>query len=333
MIVAEMPKSYVYLERAESSRLAWALAISLAVHLLTAGAYYAEQKVHWMEAIHLPAWVKSSQLLARLFPKHEVQPPRQPQEAPLMFVEVNPAQATAEPPKDAKYYSSKNSQAANKQADQETGIPKITGTQIEVAKTEDVPREKFVPLQPTPPVPQPQENREEQRAKPAQTPGDMAVGKPDPKPSQDDGQAEHTRPRTLAEARARQSDYLIPGPRMKQEGGVRHHAELSSLDAKATPFGAYDAALVEAISQRWFTLLDERQFASDGRGKVVLHFALHYDGRITDVKVADNTAGDMLGLICEKAILDPAPFAPWPSDMRHMLDSDVRLIQFTFYYN
>ena len=106
---------------------------------------------------------------------------------------------------------------------------------------------------------------------------------------------------------------------------------MASLDTKATPFGAYDAALVEAISQRWFSLLDARDYASDSRGKVVLQFQLHYDGRITDMNMAANTAGEVLGLICQKAVLDPAPFAAWPSDMRRTL-GDSRNIQFTFIY-
>lgn len=119
---------------------------------------------------------------------------------------------------------------------------------------------------------------------------------------------------------------------MKQEGGVRRRLEIASLDAKATPFGAYDAALVEAISQRWFSLLDQRDFASDARGKVVVQFVLHYDGRITDLSVAQNTVGEVLALICQKAILDPSPYASWPSDMRRLL-GESRNIQFTFYYN
>ena len=69
----------------------------------------------------------------------------------------------------------------------------------------------------------------------------------------------------------------------------------------------------------------------DSRGKVVLHFRLHYDGRITDMDMTENTAGEVLGFICQKAVLDPAPFAAWPSDMRRTL-GDVRNIRFTFIY-
>jgi outer membrane biosynthesis protein TonB len=252
-----------------------------------------------------------------------------------MFLNVNPAQAVAEPPKDARYYSDKNSRAANPDANKDVGIPQITGNQTEVAKTEDVPREKFTPLQPARPAPaQPAlEQQPEMKAKPTAPPGDLTMAKPDPNPRKDEGKDQHTRPRTIEEAKARQQqDNRIPGQKMKQEGGVKRHLELSSLDAKATPFGAYDAALVEAISQRWFSLLDERGYASDSHGKVVLHFVLHPDGRVSDMTVAQNTSGEVWSLICQQAVLGSAPFDRWPDEMRRIV-GETRSIQFTFYYN
>jgi hypothetical protein len=251
----------------------------------------------------------------------------------LVFLDVSPAQETAEPPKNAKFYSDRNSQAANPKADQETDTPKITGDQQQIAKTEDVPRQKFMPLQPSPATPPPQQHDDaETKAKPAAKPGDLALAKPELIERHDQGKDEYTRPRTLQEARMRQADNRLPGEKMQQEGGVRRHLEISSLDAKATPFGAYDRMLIEAISQRWFGLLDERDYASDARGKVVLQFVLHEDGRITDMNVAENTTSEVLSLICQRAVLDPAPFERWPTDMRRMA-GETRNIQFTFYYN
>jgi hypothetical protein len=336
MSVARMPRWSLRLEQAEFSRLAWAFAISLAFHLLIFGTYHTGQKYHLWQHLHWPAWLQPPKILTELLKKKEApHPPRLPQDIPLMFVNVSPAQATAEPPKDAKYYSDKNSRAANPQADKITEIPKIDGKQTEVVKTEDISRPNFAPLQPSRPAQQPKEAQPEIKPKAALPPGDLVMAKPSPTPRKEDGdatEAKPARPRTIKEALARQPDSRPPGEKMKQEGGVSRRAEFASLDTKATPFGAYDAALVEAISQRWFTLLDQRDYASDSRGKVVVQFRLHYDGRITDMNVADNTAGSVLGLICQKAVLDPAPFAAWPSDMRRTL-GDTRNIQFTFYYN
>ncbi len=332
MAFAEMPTWSLRRERDASNRLAWAFAISLVIHLLLAGTWEAGRKYGWWQNIHLPRWMQSAKMLTELLKKA---PPTAslPQEAPLMFVDVNPAVATADAPKDAKFYSDKNSRAANPEADKETGVPKITGNQTKVVKTEDVPREQFVPLQPARPAQQATEEQPELKAAAKPPPGDLAMAKPETNPNTDKGQDQISRPRTIKEALARkQPANRLPAQKMQQEGGVSRHLELASLDAKATPFGAYDAALVEAISQRWFSLLDQRDYASDSRGKVVVQFRLHYDGRITDMSIAENTAGEVLGLICQKAVMDPAPFATWPSDMRRML-GDTRSIQFTFYYN
>jgi hypothetical protein len=69
------------------------------------------------------------------------------------------------------------------------------------------------------------------------------------------------------------------------------------------------------------------------RGRVVLQFHLNPDGRITDMKVLENTVGETLGLLCQKAVLDPSPFDKWPREMRLLVDKDYRDIQFAFYYN
>jgi hypothetical protein len=319
------------LEQAESSRLAWAFTISLALHLLVLGTYYTGKKFNLWENLHWPGWLQPVQALAEVL-KKKITPQVQPEEAPLMFVDVSPVQATVEPPKDARFYSDKNSRTANPDTAANSNVPRINGKQTEVPKTEDIPRKEFTPLQPARPT-QAQEAQEEMKTKPALAPGDLTMAKPDLTPRPDQGESPQSRPRTIKEALARQQNNRPPGQKMKQEGGVKRHLDIgSSLDVTATPNGAYDAALIEAIRQRWYSLLDQRDYASDSRGKVVLHFALHYDGRITDMDMADNTAGEVLGLICEKAVLDPAPFAVWPTEMRRMM-GDTRNIQFTFYYN
>ena len=272
-------------------------------------------------------------LLTQLLQKQQPPPPRQAQEPPLMFVHVSPAQAVESPPEKATTYSDKNSRAANPDPAKDTSIPKISGQQEKVLRTEDAPKEKekFVPLQPTRPAPVAQKQEEEVEQKRI-TAGDLTIARPDPNPTRDDGKATRPRPRTIKEALARQPNSQASGQKIKQDGGVRQRLDISSLDTKMTAFGAYDAALVNAVESRWNELLYERDYASDSRGRVVLQFKLHADGRISDMSVAENTAGEVLGLLCQKAILDPSPYAAWPTDMRR-LAGEVRNIQFTFYYN
>jgi outer membrane biosynthesis protein TonB len=319
--------------RLEQSRLAWAFAISLALHLVAFGTHQIGHKLGVWEKLEPPAWMKKSRMLTELL-SGKKEPPPENWEPPLLFVETSPSQAVLEAPKNAPYYSDKDTIAANPDADLDSNVPKLTGTQTQVPKTEDTPREKFVPLQPAlPPEPVPALIAEETKPNPAETPGELTLAKAEPKPVEQPAPAtQRPRPRTLQEARARQPEQQIPGERMKQVGGIKARIGAPSVDARATPFGAYDAAFIEAVSQRWFDLLESQRHSLGASGRVVLQFRLHQDGRISEMKVAENTVTGVLALLCQKAVLDPAPYATWPSDMRRML-GETRNIQFTFYYN
>ena len=295
----------------ESRRLALALALSLAAHLLAWGGCELGKQLGVWQRLHLPAWMHSHILPVR---------PLVQETEPVMFVDVNPEQATTETPKNARYYSSQNSRAANPEADRNANVPQLNGKQTEIVKTEDVARPDFSKLQPA----APQADQQPEARHPTLEPGDLTLAK-----LEDFQQQE--RPRTIKQALTQQPQRL-PGPQMKEEGGTHRQALVPSFDVKATPFGVYDAAFIEAVTQRWYDLLDSRQFARDRSGKVILRFHLNYDGRISDIKVMQNTVGDLLGYVCQKAVMDPAPYAKWPTDMREMVGMDYREITFTFYY-
>lgn len=180
----------------------------------------------------------------------------------------------------------------------------------------DPPKEEK-PVEPTPaeptPVPSPQV---------AQAPVPETVPAPAPP---------RARPRTITEAKIRQS--LLAGEKMKQDGGVSKKGAVA-LDVKGTPFGAYDEALIMAVQNRWFALLEEQRFAGGSVGKVVVKFNLHADGTVRIVEPKESTVDNaLLEAICVRAIRDPAPYEKWPSDMMRMLGSNLREMRFTFFYN
>jgi hypothetical protein len=181
-----------------------------------------------------------------------------------------------------------------------------------------------------------------------EAPGEVALAKPQPaeQPSKEVGQgspvaasplivdpsppARQPRPRTLAQAY--QQNPMLAGRTTRQDGGVRQRGRVS-VDVKGSPFGAYDAAFIAAVEQRWYQLLDRNRYVLDRQGKVVLDFRLRYDGRITDMDMPENGVGDVLALLCQSAVRDPAPYARWPADMRRMVGADYRDVRFTFYYD
>lgn len=144
--------------------------------------------------------------------------------------------------------------------------------------------------------------------------------------------AKQERPRTLAQARQQNAGLI--GRKMKQKGGMDRFRLQSTPNLLKTPFGNYDAAVIQAIQQRWYNLLENLPIVQNTRGKVVLKFWMKSDGSVSDLKVVENSAGDDLqSYACEAAVRDPAPYGPWPEDMRREIQSDRREIQFTFYYN
>lgn len=164
---------------------------------------------------------------------------------------------------------------------------------------------------------------------------DASEGKPieprDSKPAESET-AKQKRPRTLAQARGQNTGSI--GPKMKQKGGMDRFRLQSTPDLLKTPFGNYDAAVIQAIQQCWFDLLERHPIVQNTRGKVVLKFWMKSDGSVSDLKVVENSAGDDLqSYACEAAVRKPAPYDPWPEDMRRVIQSDRREIRFTFYYN
>jgi len=294
------------LNRRETGRLVLALALSLAAHLFVWGGYEAGKRLDLWRLMPRLAW---------LLPKPKISPPTQKQEPPLEFVMVEQPSTTA--PDKAKFYGAQNSRAANPDAARDMNIPKLNGTQTEVPKTETVTKPDFNKLQP---APRPA-NSEPEQPTPTVQPGDLSLGKPQ--------EQTPPRPRTLSQARAQSHS---PGVEMKQIGGVHQVALSPSFDVKATTFGQYDSEFVDAVTYRWYSLLDSQQFALDRTGKVTLRFHLNYDGTITDMTVLQNTVGDLLGYVCQKAINDPAPFKPWPEEMHREIGKNSREITFTFYY-
>lgn len=302
--------------RLEFTRLGWAFAISLAVHLVFWSGYAVAKRFDLVAKLHLPAWV---QRLVTPPPVQAKVPPPNPE--PYMFIDVREEQAVAEAPKNATRYSDRNAIAANPDRNKELNEPKIEGEKNELQKTEDAARnKKFDQLMPDPPKPE-----SEETPKPKPSPGTMTVAKVDLRPPQ-----EKQRPRTIREAMLQKNQ--TPGKRSRQDGGAAQRPN-TSYDVKATGFGAYDRAFIDAVSSRWYNLLDNLSYDGYKQGKVVVRFTLSYKGEISEVEVIENSVTDILALMCEKAVRDPAPFGEWTREMRLAVGEDSRRITFSFYYN
>lgn len=330
-----VPKTTLIARYAEQNPLVLALALSLVIHLGAFGGWHLGKRMGWWQ--HQPAWlVALTKKLANPAKARtaEEQAKLNPT-IPMTFVEVDPDTVVMEEPKDAKYYSSKNAKAANPDP-KDLQKPKVDGKQEQVVRLMDNDKPKPFPLQPSPPKEQPKaEDIVEPKPK-TDAPGDLALLKPK-KPS--DGQLDATtgdsslkpkdRPKTVAEAKARKG--LLTGEKIRQDGGTMNKGSVA-FDVKASPFGDYDAAFISAVERCWHLLLDEHQ-GTRRPGKVVVDFKLNSDGRITEIKIASNEVGEIQSMLCQSAILNPAPYPRWPAQMRQTIAGNTREIRFTFYYN
>jgi outer membrane biosynthesis protein TonB len=310
----------------ERNPLAVAIALSLVIHLGLFGGWQLSKQLGWLQ--HTPTWLTALTRKLATPAKARQKQADQERSIPMTFVEVNPDTVTAEPPENAKYYSSKNSKAANPDPKEQKAV-KVDGKQDQVVRLMDNEKPKPFPLQPSPS--KPPEPLVEPKPK-NEAPGDLALVRPrDPKPS--DGQVDtgtgqaKGRPRNLAEARAKA---MLSGQTMKQEGGASNLGKVA-FDTKATPFGDYDLALISAVERAWHMAIENHE-GTKRPGKVVVDFRLLPDGRVTEIKILDNEVSEIQAMLCHSAILNPAPYLRWPTAMRQTI-GNYRDIRFTFYYN
>ena len=134
---------------------------------------------------------------------------------------------------------------------------------------------------------------------------------------------------------------IIMAPAPKETNAVRQPMTLAEgrrtrartsvdFDARASPFGSYDAKMIETIQKRWFELTPQIQMR--GRGEVVVEFKLNPEGGVSDVQVQPTRLLGIAVEICKQAILESAPFDPWPADMRRVLGEKSREVTFRFNY-
>jgi hypothetical protein len=328
--------------------LLWAVVISILLHLLVLVGWRVGRAQGWWRNMAVPRWMQlATNAMAPVVPKKAAQDLHS--QTQLTFIEVDPALAAPEPPKAPKFQGARNTLAANSEIKVLSDRPNIDGQQEKYLKTtENVePLHQTAPAAqpPAQPPPKPQIVADPGAPRKSYVPGDLAMVKPSDKAREGKSDAEsavqpqaqpqpmlqpqpaYQRPRTIAEALERNGSY---GNKTRQAGGVNHIIPQTSLDVKGTPVGDYLKDMADAVEQKWYQLLKDQTTGT--YGKVVLQFRVHPDGRVTDMKRVRNEVSDLLEMTCEQAVFDPAPYQPWPREMRLEVPSDYYEITFTFYY-
>ncbi|MEI6083082.1 MAG: hypothetical protein WCS70_02145 [Verrucomicrobiota bacterium] len=274
-------------------------------------------------------------------------PPEQKPKENRAFIETDDTQATGAEPKDARFYSDRSTTAANLKnpTDKVGDTPFLEGKETRMMATDNVvpssgappPRPAAPPVAPprpvAPPAPKPEpppKKLAEEGFKVIEEKKVALLEKPvapvlPPTPA-----APPVEPMPPASPGAGSSREIATLKSNLRATGVSRIG-VAAFNVAGSPFGAYDKALIRAVQSRWYALI-EKNGLYERAGQVTLKFNLAADGSVTKLAISENTAGEILGLFCEKAIVDSAPFTPLPDMLRNLIGDDAREVSFTFYY-
>ena len=269
---------------------------------------------------------------------------------PRTFMETDESQVTGEQPKNAKYYSDKATVAANptNPAEKPGDTPYLEGTETRMMSTETVSPQPgagashLPPAAPAPNVerPKPVVNQKPEEVKPAAPEGLKIVEETKVAALTPPSPASAEQPPSPPAASAKPAYVMSPGSSSKREiAAVKSHLTatgisrfgVAAFNVAESPFGVYDKAIIRAVQSRWYALIEQYQLY-ERAGQVTVHFKLMPDGGVEAMETKENSAGLTLGLFCEKAIVNSAPFEPLPESLRMLIGNEAREVDFTFYY-
>jgi TonB family protein len=183
------------------------------------------------------------------------------------------------------------------------------------------------------------EAAEEERARGADTtePPDLEPPKPDPEeqlaralPPADTGfrnapETSRPAPGLLGDALRNLERYVQNQTFDNPQGGVDDPGSTIQFDTKGVEFGPWIRRFVAQVRRNWFIPHAAQTF----RGRVVLQFNIHKDGRITDIVVVGPSNIDAFNRSAFNAILGSNPVEPLPPEY----PEPVAFFTVTFYYN
>lgn len=166
---------------------------------------------------------------------------------------------------------------------------------------------------PTPPQPQP-----EQQIARALPPADNGLPRASDTP--------RARPSgTLGEALRNLQKYVQNETFNNPQGGQHDPGAQIQFDTKGVEFGPWLRRFVAQVRRNWFIPNAAMTF----RGRVVLQFNIHRNGRITDISVFQPSDIDAFNRAAFNAILGSSPTEPLPPEY----PEEKAFFTVTFYYN
>jgi TonB family protein len=132
-------------------------------------------------------------------------------------------------------------------------------------------------------------------------------------------------PGALGEALRNLERYVQNETFHNPQGGVNDPGTAIQFDTKGVEFGPWLRRFIAQVRRNWFVPYAAMTF----RGRVVLQFNIHKDGRITDIAVVGPSDINAFNLAANNAILGSNPTEPLPPEY----PEPKAFFTVTFYYN
>ena len=235
------------------------------------------------------------------------------------FVFVDPridVRALEPPPRADLSDQDRRAQARERAAQPANPEPFSRGNTFE--RTEERPAEiKAGPETPVPPNEEPPKPEPEQQLAQELPRADTGLRR-SPEPSR-------PAPGRLGDALRNLERYVQNQTFNNPQGGSDDPGSAIQFDTKGVEFGPWVRRFVAQVKRNWFI----PQAAMNFRGRVVLQFNVHKDGRITDIVVAQPSNIDAFTRAAYNSIVGSNPTTPLPPEY----PEPMAFFTVTFYYN
>ncbi len=271
--------------------------------------------------------------------------PAPPVEKNPQFIETNPAKESAEKPKDQMFESNANSLAASERAP--TGdlpLPSQDGkdkpaldleTHDYALKTDGAqpkpqlaPAPETKPSEPPKPSPSPVATAEpDQLAMLTSTPPPPIKAPEETTPTPPPETAVSSTPAPRPQPRKPASNYQAQKQQTRITGNISTHGP-SSVNAVGTPLGRYQKQMYDAVGARWYQYMERRRDVI-GIGTARLSFTIDRSGRVTNLRVLENTANEAFADVCLQSVQE-LKLPAIPEDVASTLPSEGLQAELTF---
>ena len=306
--------------RNESRKVLWAFLAAIFIHLVVA--YFLAA---W-GGIFSPALPVSEKPVELTIVDLSTPPPIAPKNS--AFMETDESKQSADQPKEKTFESNANSIAAS-QLPATGGIP-LPSQQGKDRPSVDLETHQYSlaneGAQPRPSV-APQESPKPSEA-PQPTPiseaEQFAMLRATPTPA--------VRPSAVPTPEQPRSSYRAQKEQTRLSGSITNRGA-SSVNALGTPLGRYQKILYDSVGSRWYYYV-AKQGDLVTIGTLRLVFSVDRSGRVTNLKIVENTSNESFANVCLQSVLE-MQLPPIPDDVASSLPSEGldEEMSFTMYAN